>query len=152
MAKLLLVSNAGANYANAGPGDTGLKPKYQFTYDFAVLGGAISTIVLTQVDGPLPNKFIIQNAMLDIITPLDSATHVGFAGLSTGQVADDLVTAIIVAGTPWSAIALKATKVLIATITTQIKATAARSPSIVISAEALSAGKFNLFIEGFQSV
>lgn len=126
------------------------KRSYKFTYDFSVLGGAQGTIVLTQIDGALPDKFVIQNALVDVITPLSSG-GAATASLGTGQSAGDMQAATLVAGAPWSSAGLKATVILLGTIATQIKTTAARSPVIVIAIADLIAGKLNLFIEGFIS-
>ena len=123
---------------------------YKFTYDFAVNGGAVSTIVLSQADGPLPTNFVIQNASLDILTALTSG-GAATAGLGTPQGAGDLVTATLISGAPWSSTGPKATAVLLATVGTWIKTTAGRSPAIVVGLFALTAGKFHLFVEGYVS-
>lgn len=128
----------------------GSKVSYKFVYDFAVLGGATGSIALTQVDGPLPDKFIMQNVLLDVITPLGTG-GAATAALTTGQGAGDLVAATLVAGVPWSTAGLKVTTILLGTIATLIKATAQRSPALVVAIAALNAGKFNLFVEGYLS-
>lgn len=125
------------------------KAVYQFVYDFAVLGGAQASIPLTQLNGALPNNFVIQNAFLDVLTPLTGALAV--AAVTTGQAANDLVVATVIAGAPFSAGGVKVTIPLIGTIATWIKTTAQRSPAIVISVANVTAGKFNLFLEGYLS-
>lgn len=126
------------------------KQVLQFVYDFAVLGGAAGSISLTQISGGLPNNFIIQNAFLDIITPLGSA-GAATGAVTTGQLANDLVSATVVAGAPFSTTGPKVTIPLIGTIGTWIKTTAARTPALVVASADLNAGKFNLFIEGVIS-
>lgn len=121
---------------------------YKYVYDFSVLGGASGTIVLTAPDGALPDKFVIQNAYLDILTVPDSAAHTATVAVTTGQGAGDLVVAAQVNGAPWSSLGQKVTIPLLGTISTWIKTTAARSPAIVVATQNLTQGKFNLFIEG----
>lgn len=146
VANLFLISKAGANFANFGPGDAGLKPCYHFTYDFAVLGGAQGTIALTQHDGPLPTGFIATASQIRVVTPLGSA-GAALAALTTGQAANDLVVAAVIAGVPWSAAGVKLTLNVPSAI--GILQTAARSPALVITAADLNAGKFELWIEGY---
>lgn len=126
------------------------KASYQFVYDFSVLGGATGTIPLTASDGALPNNFVVQNVLVDMITGLIGGVGSTVA-LTTGQTVNDLVAATVVAGAPWSTTGLKATLVLMGTIATLIKTTSTRSPAIVVAVNALTAGKFNVFIEGYFS-
>jgi hypothetical protein len=121
---------------------------FNYTYDFAVLGGAISTITLP--GSALPNNFIIQNAFIDILTILASG-GAATAALSTGQGAGDLVAATAFSGAPWSTTGPKVTIPLLGTIATWIKLTALRQPTITIAAATLTGGKFNLFFEGYIS-
>lgn len=125
------------------------KAVYQYTYDFAVNGGLQGSIPLTQINGALPDKFIAQNVIVDEITPLASG-GLALIALTTGQSAGDLVVASAVGGAPWSSAGLKATLILLGTIASQIKMTAARTPAIVVSIADLNAGKFSLLVEGFQ--
>lgn len=131
---------------------SGLKVARVFQYDFSVDGGTIGTIVLRDIDnlGVLPNHFIIQNAELDVITLLGSA-GAATGAVTSGQLANDIVSATIVAGAPFSTTGSKATIPLVGTIGTRIKLTADRSPALVVAVANLNAGKFNLFIEGLQS-
>lgn len=126
------------------------KVTYKFTYDFAVLGGAASTIALTAADGVLPNNYVIQNVFIDVVTGLTGGAGSTVA-LTTGQAANDLVVATVAAGAPWSTAGIKATLVLLGTIATLIKTTSTRSPAIVVAVTALTAGKFNVFFEGYVS-
>lgn len=126
------------------------KSIYQFQWDFSVLGGATGSIVLTQINGPLPNNFLIQNASMDVITGLTGGAGATGA-VSSGQAANDLVVATIVAGAPFSTTGPKITLPLLGTVATWIKTTAQRSPALVIAVNAFTAGKFNLWIEGILS-
>ncbi len=127
------------------------KQSYQFTYSFAVNGGAQGTILLTQVDGPIPDDFVIQNAWIDVLTILGSA-GAAEAALTSGQGAGDLVAATVIAGAPWSTTGAKVTIPLIGTINTWVRTTAVRSPAIVVTVADLNAGRFHLFVEGYVSV
>lgn len=118
------------------------KSALQFVYDFSVLGGAQGSIPLTALNGALPSGFVVQNALLDIITPLTSG-GLATAAVTTGQGAGDLVAATLISGVPFSSTGLKVTAVLMGTIATLIKATAQRSPAIVVAVADLTAGKFN---------
>jgi hypothetical protein len=126
------------------------KSAFQFVYDFSVLGGATGSIPLTQTNGPLPTNFVIQNAFVDVISGLTGGA--GSTGaLTTGQGAGDLVVATIVAGAPWSTTGLKITIPLLGTVATWIKTSAQRSPALVVGVNAVTAGKFNLIVEGYLS-
>ena len=126
------------------------KQAYRFSYDFATLGGAAGTITLTQNDGPLPDDFIVQNVFIDVITPLASG-GAATGALTTGQSAGDLVAATAVSGAPWSTTGQKITLPLLGTIATWIKMTAERDPALVVATAALTAGAFNVFVEGYVS-
>lgn len=128
----------------------GAKATYQFTYDFTVNGGATGSIPLTQINGPLPNNFVIQNVCMDVITGLTGGAGATGA-VTSGQTANDLVIATIVAGAPFSTTGLKITIPLLGTIATWIKTTAQRSPALVVAVNAFTAGKFNIFVEGYLS-
>jgi hypothetical protein len=126
------------------------KSIFQFVYDFSVLGGATGSIPLTQINGPLPNNFIVQNAFIDTISGLTGGA--GSTGaVTTGQGAGDLVIATVIAGAPFSTVGPKITIPLLGTIATWIKTTAQRTPALVVAVNAVTAGKFNLWIEGVLS-
>jgi len=126
------------------------KSIFQFVYSFADLGGATGSIPLTQINGPIPNNFIVQNAFVDVISGFTGGA--GSTGaLTTGQGAGDLVIATVIAGAPFSTTGPKVTIPLFGTIATWIKATADRSPALVVAVNAVTAGKFNLFVEGALS-
>lgn len=116
-----------------------------FTYDFSRDGGAQGTFIL----GSLPSKFVVTRAWVDVITALTSGGGATGA-LSTGQGAGDLVTAAAVSGAPWSTTGIKATSA-VDTAGSAIKMTASRQPTFVVATADLNGGKFNLYVEGFQS-
>jgi hypothetical protein len=123
---------------------------FKFVYDFTVNGGSTGSIPLTQINGPLPTNFIIQNAFIDVISGLTGGA--GSTGaLTSGQGAGDLVVATLIAGVPYSTTGVKVTIPLLGTIATWIKTSAQRSPALVVAVNAVTAGKFNLWIEGVLS-
>lgn len=143
VAALINVENA----LNVGQGN---KKTYKFVYDFAVQGGAIGDLALTAPDGQLPANFVIQSAWLDVLTAFTGAANAELA-LSTGVGAGDLVASAVVTGAPWSTTGRKVTIPLFATISTWIKTVTAEDPVAVASVGAITAGKFNLFLEGYLS-
>lgn len=113
-------------------------------YDFATSGGAVGTIALLDGEGlpvKLPNKAIITNAIIDVITQPTSASTPTIA--ITVQSANDILTATAIAslttgvkqGTPAN------------TVGTAIKMTAENSVSAVIAGTTLTAGKFMVLID-----
>ena len=113
-------------------------------YDFAVDGGAVSTIAITS-GTPIPSGSVILGGYVDIITTLTS----GGAATIACQVeaANDILTAVAVAS--WTAgrkNVLPAPTTGALTASTAVKTTADRNISIVIAAAALTAGKFNVVL------
>jgi hypothetical protein len=122
---------------------TGDIKTYVGEYDFAVDGGAISTIVLRSKDGPIPSGSYILSGVLDILTLFTTGTAATAA--LTVEAANDLVAATIVSGAPYSTTGLKSI-IPVGTGATAIKTTAARSPSIVIATGTVTAGKCRLVL------
>ena len=141
------------------------KRVYKGVYNFAVSGGAVGTIALmdpvfaapfTGTGGNvplyLPANFIISNVLIDVITALTSGGSATVA-LTSGQNAADLLaatgygsapfTGTIAAGIPVSA----ATAIKIPST----QAAPGSAVSMVIATAALTAGAFNVHIEGFLS-
>ena len=110
-------------------------------YDFAVDGGAISTITLRSDDGPIPSGSYITDGVLDILTLFTTGTAATAA--LTVEGANDLVSATVVSGAPYSTTGLKSI-VPAGTGATAIKTTAARNPAIVIATGTVTAGKLRL--------
>ncbi len=120
---------------------------FAYFYDFDLYGsGAQGTIVLAQRTGSqgtsIPANFVITGAILEIITPLDSAGHTATVALTSGQSAGDLKTAAVVSGAPWSTTGLKA-------LTAFLKTTGSVDPAMVVGVQDLTAGKFTLHIQGY---
>jgi len=126
------------------------KSTFQFVYSFADLGGATGSIPLTQINGPLPANFLIQNSFIEVISGLTGGAGATGA-LTTGQSAGDLVVATLIAGAPFSTTGVKVTIPLLGTIATWVKTSAQRSPALVVAVNAVTAGKLNLWIEGVMS-
>ena len=95
-------------------------------YDFAVDGGAQSTIALRSDDGPLPVGSYVVGGLLDVITALDSGGSATAALQVNG--ANDLVNAAAFDGAPWSTTGQKDV-IPDATGSTAIELTAARNPA-----------------------
>lgn len=113
-------------------------------YDFAVDGGAASTIAIT-TGTPIPSGSVIVGGYVDVITQLTS----GGAATIACQVnaANDILTAVAVAS--WTAgrfNVLPSMTTGALTASTMVKTTADRNISIVIAAAALTAGKFNVVL------
>ncbi len=122
---------------------------FAYNYDFARDGGASGTIALVLSSGGnavyggnLPSGFVVTGAILEIITPPDSAAHLATIALTSGESAGDLKTASVVSGAPWSTTGLKALVAL-------LKTTGSVTPAMVVAVQDLTAGKFTLHIEGY---
>lgn len=116
----------------------------KLSYDFAVQGGAVGSIPLYDVSGKtvqLPNKAIITGGYIDIITAMASAGNAGTIALGVNTGVD--LKAAVDADTLAGIVAL----IPVGTAATAVKLTAARTPVAAIAVEALTAGKFNLFLE-----
>lgn len=123
-------------------GTQGLK-EWKGSYDFAIDGGAISTIVLRSPNGPLPVGSVILGGYIDVQTLLTSG---GAATVALqAEAANDLQTAITVAGAPWSTTGRKAITPAFTAAST-VKTTVVRSPSMLIAAFVVTAGKFELIL------
>jgi hypothetical protein len=109
-------------------------------YDFALDGGAISTITL-RGDNTVPSGAYLVGGFVDVLTAVTSGGAGTVAVNSNG--ASDLVAAAAVSGAPWSTTGIKS---IIPAFTgaTVIKTTAQRSLAITIATAALTAGKFRV--------
>jgi len=113
-------------------------------YDFAVDGGAVSTIAIT-AGTPIPSGSVVVGGYVDVTTPLTS----GGAATIACQVeaANDILTAVAVAS--WTAgrkNVLPAPASGALTAATAVKTTADRNISIVIGTAALTAGVFDVVL------
>jgi hypothetical protein len=117
--------------------DTRALKVWRGEYDFAIDGGAQSTIVLRTTDGPLPLGAIILGGILDILTACLSAT--GTMQLNS-EAAADLLAATAQAGLTLGRKAI----IPVFTAPSSVKTTAERNPALVIATAAFTAGKFRL--------
>lgn len=114
------------------------------SYSFAVDTGATGTYVLRSNDGMIPNGAVITGGYVDVTAGF--TTSAGATGALQVNAANDLVSATIVSGAPWSTTGIK--DVLPdSTGSTAIKTTAARAPSFLIGTGAATAGAFTLTLE-----
>src|SRR5262245_34743695 len=110
-------------------------------YDFAVDGGAVSSIVL----GNVPAGTWIRGGFMNVETALTGgAASVGI----TSEGAGDVVAVASIAGAPWSTTGKKAIIPKANTPeSTSILTTAARDILFVISGATLSTGKVQLYLD-----
>lgn len=110
-------------------------------YDFAVDGGAVSTIVLT------PQKLIPANAVIThgFVETLTAVTGTNAEVAVQVEAADDIVAEAAITGAPWSTTGLHSI-IPVATGATAVKTTEARNISAVIGTAAATAGKFNVVL------
>jgi hypothetical protein len=120
------------------PGTYSVK-QYIGEYDFAIDGGAVSTIVLRGVSGSaIPNGSLILSGVLEIVTTLTSGGSETTA-LTVESAADILAATAVASLTAGNKSIIPA-----ATGATAVKTTAERAPSMTIAVAALTAGKFRL--------
>lgn len=113
-------------------------------YDFAVQGGATGTIYLKDENGDvieLPNKAIITQSYMDVITACTSAGGAGTIALGVNTTTD--IKAAVDADTLSGVVA----NIPVGVAANMVKLTAARKLALTIGTEALTAGKFNVFLE-----
>lgn len=114
-------------------------------YDFAVLGGAVSTLALKDLDGntcTLQSGAIITNVIAHVVT---ACTSGGSATVSLGaNTTTDLMGATAVASLSLNALLAG---VPVGTAATAVRLTADRNISVAIAVAALTAGKVNYHIE-----
>lgn len=115
------------------------------TYDFAEHGGAISAIGLGVT---IPDNAIICGGFVDVVTTLTTAgADAGTIALHV-QSANDIVSAIAVSNVanPWDAGLHAIVPKANTPESTGIKLTAAREITATIAGQAVTAGKFNVFL------
>lgn len=111
-------------------------------YDFAVDGGAVSSIPMrggaATLGGGIPSGAVVTSGYIEVDTPLTSG---GAATVAvTAESAGDIQAAAAVTGAPWSTTGRKAITF------TGAKMTANRTPTVVVAAFALTAGKFRVVL------
>jgi hypothetical protein len=116
------------------------KPAKAF-YDFAVDGGAVSTISLR--GDRIPSGAIIVDALLKVETVLAGGTVTDT--LSAGsEAATDIAAAAARNGAPWSTTGVR--RVTLTATAAPVVTTAIRPLTFTINATALTAGKFTLIV------
>lgn len=110
-------------------------------YSFARNGGAIGDIVLDG-DG-VPNGAVILDTTIKVETPPDSAGHTATVALRA-QGAADLQAAKAVSEAPWSAAGAK--RGSLTATSAPILTTARRRITATIANQALTAGKFSVYV------
>jgi hypothetical protein len=120
----------------------------QGEYDFAVDGGAVSTITLrSAASGSLGNEIpagsVITGGYIEVDTIVTSG---GAATVAVnGEAAGDLLVAAAVAGAPWSTTGRKSI-IPVGSGATTVKTTAKRSLTVTVADAALTAGKFRVVV------
>lgn len=115
------------------------------TYDFAEHGGAISAIGLGVT---LPDNAIVVGGFVDVVTTCVTAgADAGTLAIHV-QSANDIVSAIAVnnGANPWDAGLHAIVPKSNTPESTGIKLTAAREITVTIAGQAVTAGKFNVFL------
>lgn len=126
------------------------KQSFVGKYDFDVQGGAIGTVYLDDSKGEdlrLPDNFVITNVIIDKVTSIQSADSGADISLGQGTAADLLTSTAetsidgtgLVAGTP------------VGTAATAVKMSSENRIGLNIATSALTAGKWYVQLEGFQS-
>jgi hypothetical protein len=113
----------------------------QGEYDFAVDGGAIGTIALRgggALGGLIPAGSVLLGGYIEIDTGFTTSTAATMA--VQAEAANDLQTATVVSGAPFSTTGRKAI-VPVWTAATTVKTTAARALTAVIATGTITAGK-----------
>lgn len=115
-------------------------------YDFAVDAGAIGAISMRSsgvLGSVLPNGSVIMGGYIEVDTLLTSG---GAATVAISvEAANDIQTAITVAGAPWSTTGRKSV-IPAFTGATTVKTTAARQITATIAAFTVTAGKFRVVL------
>lgn len=116
-------------------------------YDFAVEGGAVSTIALIGT-ALIPSGAIILGGFVEVtVVPVGAGASIAVQV----EAANDIVSAAAISGAPWSTTGRKSI-VPVFTGATTVKTTAARDVSVVISAAVLTAGVFDVFVAYIETV
>lgn len=110
-------------------------------YDSAVDGAAIGAHVLR--GDAIPKGAVILDTLIRVTTAPDSTSHTATIGLKAESGAD-LQTAVAVSGAPWSTATAK--RGTLTATAAPVATTARRQITATIAVEALTAGKFTVFV------
>lgn len=111
-------------------------------YDFAVDGGAVSTITL-RGDNAMPAGSVIMGGYIEVDTAVTSG-GAATLGVNT-EAAGDILAATVVSGAPWSTTGRKSV-IPAFTGATTVKTTVTRSVAVTVAVAALTAGKFRVVL------
>lgn len=111
-------------------------------FDFAKLGGAVGAYGLGV---RIPAGSVICNAFARVLTAGDSADDTATIAVHV-EAANDIITAAAVSGAPWSTTGAKAGIPDLATVGDYKITTVEREVTVTIAVQALTAGKFDIFI------
>jgi hypothetical protein len=111
-------------------------------YDFAVDGGAVSTIDLTSV-GAIPANAVILTGFIEVDTVPTSGGSATIAVMAEG--AGDLLAAAAISGAPWSTTGRKSL-LPVGTGAASVKTTVARKLQATVAVAALTAGAFDVVV------
>jgi hypothetical protein len=117
-------------------------------YDFAVDGGAVSTITLRSAGGAslgneIPAGSVITGGYIEVDTAVTSGGAATLGVNSEG--AGDLLAATVVSGAPWSSTGRKSITPAF-TGASSVKTTVKRNLAVTVAVAALTAGKFRLVV------
>ncbi len=143
---LLNHMNITAQKSNLGDELQKTKNVLKCMYDFSVQGGAVSSINLfqdikTKLLAQLPSKAVIINSFIDVVTNPTSGGGATIA-LTSGESAAD-----VLAATAFGSVTGFVQGIQNNAVANFKKTTALRTVQAVIAAAALTAGKFNLYLE-----
>ncbi len=114
-------------------------------YDFAVDGGAVSTINLFP-SAVMPDDALILGCYLNVLTvPVGATATVGIGS----EAASDLQSAAAISGAPWSTTGFKAATVALGS--DPVNLTADRNITITIGTAALTAGVIEVLVVYFAA-
>lgn len=118
-------------------------------YDFAVDGGAVSTITLrcaggAALGGTIPIGSVLVGGYIEVDTIVTSG-GAATLGINSEAAGDLLAAGTLVSGAPWSSTGRKAI-VPVFTAATSVKTTASRNLTVTVAVAALTAGKFRVVV------
>lgn len=120
-------------------------------YDFAISGGGIGHHRLLTTSGDsivLPAKAIVKRCIIDVVTVPAGATNATRLVVSLDQANNGDLKASTQVGSGFNG---KLTCIPDGTLPTMIKLASAQTLDVLIASEALTSGKFNVFVEYFLS-
>lgn len=125
------------------PSGTGGVKLWRGDFSFALQGGAVSAIPLLSNDGAIPGGSIILGGVLEVTTLFTTAAS--GTGAIHVEAANDIVSATIVSGAPYSTTGRKSI-IPVFTGATTLKTTVDRIPTFTIAVGAITAGVFRLYL------